>query len=318
MHQACFNELSIQQAHHSLNDALSGMDRFTSLLSRLGSMLGRSYSLRTLSEFATYELFHGYCIQQWMNDRRVSKEQRSLLLSLVTKGPYITEDLISTHADVEVFYEGDASKGLLFAYINNAMVLSIDEYANWNHQYLLVEVTKYCDEANDLITKRLNLNHAANLDDLDVHEQWIENCKKSAIQSPDDLFRLKNDYFPNIFFNQECVDQLKQMPGNSIHFNSILGKLFIIQEYCLQTHSQTLDISALSDLGMNVRPDSASTLQKYGDCRMHYNSDGVKELFTFHFDLNPGEWRVYIKWNNTKRSIEFGYIGLHLPTSKFA
>lgn len=320
MHEVCFNELAIQDKHHSLLDAFSSMDHFMTILNQLGLMLGRSYSLRIFDEFTNYEIFTGYCIQQWMNDGRVGREQRALLRSLVTKGPYIEEGFFNDHPNVmEASWQGKVSKGLLFGYIQNAMMISIDNYGKWNDSYLTIDVTNYNDTTNELITSKFNLNHAACIGNLAVHEQWIENCKKSNIQTPEALFELQGDYFPNIYFNDSCVAQIRQMSGNSAHFNFILGKLFILQHYCISTTSQILDLNLLSGLGLNnVRSESDSTLQKYSACRMFQNSQGDKELFTFHFDLNPGDWRVYIKWNSLNKNIEFGYIGKHLPTSKFA
>ncbi|MCI5222562.1 MAG: hypothetical protein D3924_07815 [Candidatus Electrothrix sp. AR4] len=69
----------------------------------------------------------------------------------------------------------------------------------------------------------------------------------------------------------------------------------------------------MKDLGLNVRPESEQTMNKYGNQRIFKNENSRNEKFSYHFNM-PNAHRAYLKAITDDKKIFIANIVPHLDT----
>jgi hypothetical protein len=122
--------------------------------------------------------------------------------------------------------------------------------------------------------------------------------------------------FPNIELCGEVKGQCLRI-GNSSLFNQMVEVLKKFDNAVSKWKSESGVFSYTTinqTYSLKISPESAQTINKYGDERRFKLPGGKTELFELH--IKTGELRFHFFPDNITRKVYIGYIGHHLPTIK--
>ena len=318
--EIALNELSITLAP----DKYIACDRlrlFCELLAIITYNLGTNAPvLRTPRDLLSRTLAPNFNVHNWLNDPSVDKDSTTYFASIGSGTPFIDDALSKEDEDLclttEARFQDQIAKGLLFAYKRNGLALSMQSSNIWNAPFLDINVREI-DENASIIDYSAKLKHSSNKENIDVHLPWIAQLAHSTIQDGKSLLSTRRAMFSRILFLGDTQQQIDTLGKNDYKLNSLIRSLISLQEYCKSWNTGGLDIGGLRANGLCIRTDSEGTLQEFGSEREYYDPNGKKRIFKWHFDINPGEWRGYIDWDDTKREIWLTYVGSHLETKRF-
>lgn len=314
------NELSIIVVNNKYI-ACSLLKSFCELLADITHKLGISYPiLRTPRDLLNRTLAQDFRIYNWLNDPSADRESTTYFLSVSTVLPYIDDELSEEDRNLflttEARHRGEIARGLLFAYKRNGLALSIQSSNVWDTPFLSIDVQQINENA-DIENYSAKVRHSSNQDNLRIHLPWLENLRYAAIKDGTSLLEESVTKFPDIIFLGNTQQQIKTLSAGDHKLKSLIRSLILLQEYCTNWTSGNIDISALRVNGLYIRAESEATLRQFGSVRQYYDSSGGLRFFRWHFNINPGNWRGYIDWDNAKREIWLTYVGPHLPTKRF-
>ena len=314
------NELSITVATNKYI-ACKRLSLFCELLAIITHNLGTGAPvLRTPRDLLSRTLAPDFHVYNWLNDPSVDKDSTTYFISIGTGLPFIDDELSKEDEELclttEARFQGQIAKGLLFAYKRNGLALSILSSAVWHASFLNIDVREIDENAN-IVDYGGKVKHSSNKKNLDVHLSWLEKLAHPSIQDGKSLLIESGAMFPRIFFLGNTQQQIGLLGKNDYKLNSLIRSLISLQEYCNSWNTGGMDIAGLRAHGLCIRTDGEATLQEFGSEREYYDPNGKKRIFKWHFDINPGEWRGYIDWDDTKREIWLTYVGHHLSTKRF-
>jgi len=94
----------------------------------------------------------------------------------------------------------------------------------------------------------------------------------------------------------------------------VVKRLLTLDEVCEEWKE-----GPFPDFSYKVTPESESTLKnpKFAKMRTFLCPPDDERLFSLHIRVTPGEWRIYFIADCPGKPVYVGYIGPHLPTTKF-
>lgn len=309
-----FNELSVNNGYPDKYAAKDGFEKSLKLSARMCE-LGFDKTIRTTKGFAQRNLTDNFSIYNWATDRLMGCDrdlQRYFLVS-ATKAPFI-EDFFTEHEDkgslVEFKCSNEKALGLGLAYLWRTFVLSLD-----------------CDEqfCNDKI--ELNFislsNEATGDENIEVLSIWspeqvnrlepqLRSILRNPIKTGKELIDKLCAFFPNLQLGLNTVGQLKHLTGNEQFFQEIVRHFEVLND----TMQQWIEGPFLVG-GISWSTESESTMQKFGNQRDFVCSDGISRRFSLHSKLISANKRIYFFPIPENKTVHIGYIGDHLPTTKY-
>jgi hypothetical protein len=258
------------------------------------------------------ELAPNYFWQNWYNENKsiaLLKTQIQSFLSLKTKSPlFSSEDIASDLQLFEVKLPNYPNEliALRAAIWYNCPIVSYPTKDPWNKSPIEVNVIKL-DEKGECSTLEKIINY---FDSNKIDEISLRKSQQESIDSGEDLWKRKNELFPNLYFCGETQSQLKNWSLGKITLEQVKKSLSILNEFFegWQNENKGLNVSRESD-SVRYNPKMRSK-------REFYLSNGRKEFFEEHVKLN-NSIRIHFYPNASDKKIYIGYIGKHLPTKKF-
>jgi len=305
------NELSL---HSPAPDVHIARQRMSTLLRtvRIAIQNGVNRVLRTHENFYGESLAAGYSIANWCNDSNVDREERRYFRSLATKAPYWADLLLSAD-DVylsEFQYNGTHAHGLGFAYLIEAMALSLCSEVQWDASHIEIEATRLGDDGN-IFTEQVMVVHASQVDHVQEHITWIQNRLQTSVRDGIDLWDRRESLFASLRFCDAINDQIQSLHTGNPLLRSVVRRLLELEHYCRGWVGGPFNAQQLPT---KASPESQGTLQQFGRERTFLCPDGQERLFNWHVRLTPGAWRIHFFPEAQTRTIIIGYIGPHLPT----
>jgi hypothetical protein len=167
--------------------------------------------------------------------------------------------------------------------------------------------------ANEYTAK---VKHASRKENLSSHLSWLNSFRFS--HDGMSLITHKSTLFPQLKFLGETEIQIQSLNTGDKRLKSLIPSLFMLQDYCRGLDiAQNIEFSTLRNFGFSFRADSEATLNKYGAERKYIDPNNVEKTASWHFDINPGNWRGYIAWDSLGKEIWLTYVGPHLKTKEF-
>ena len=116
--------------------------------------------------------------------------------------------------------------------------------------------------------------------------------------------------FPHLSFGLDVEGQIATLPADVL--DPIITKLVVLDG---AIRDWRRDGPKLPGLPM-IHPESEQTMQRYGAQRVFRSSNGKQATFRLHAMVG-GAYRIHVRIDQRRRSLEIGYIGKHLPTARF-
>lgn len=308
-----FNELSVSACYPDKYAAQAGMEVAVDVSLCLAK-LGMSKTIRTTSDFKMRYLASGYTIDQWSRDKNINKEKRLHFLAYATKSPYIEYFYEEKEQGDELFeyrYGKDIALGLGLAYLWGISSISLggdDRFIDGK-----VAISEYrvigAEESNNNIL----VFTFSKTEQVELCKDSIQQCLCCNINNGRDLIKNAKEMLPYLSFSQKAIDQVRGFWGSEQFFHEALHHLFILnrtmREWTEGTFTPNLDFSTESPSTMKNR---AYTRQRFFMC-----DDQIERQFRLHTKIKSANKRIYFFPIPEKKVVHIGYIGDHLPTTKF-
>ncbi|MCD2463538.1 hypothetical protein MBT42_08200 [Streptomyces sp. MBT42] len=264
----------------------------------------REISLVTQSPFRSGELAQGYYYQQWASDNR-NLVQRQFIKALRNRAPF-TEVLPQNLPPGEVEYEcvGERVEGIGAAHMMDSLAVSLPVSLAWSGAWLDVTVRRLVEtEVGDLAMEEVTeaVRHSARRADLDTHEKWGCSAGLEAIDSPQQLWEQREDFFPHLQFLPRVHDDLRTLDLKWFApVRSLLARLEASAAIW-----NTEDELAPQWKGAKVTPEAQ---QRKRLCDFT-DLDGKVRCFDLHGRFTPGPGRLHFRLVREEGALRVAYIG---------
>ena len=317
-----FNELSLVQVN-SIADAQKILETFikaTIRASALGFTEMRLYE-NVLENLFQLDLFDGYRIDVWLNDRSVNSDLKLRFREIIANPPLLNEDDFKEKEFYEwsIFHlDIDSMKcqvyGLGAAYIFGTLSISLSTHQAWNKTSLSINHYTLTIEGNES-NSSVDVPHFSTIENLNFHEQWIEKEQKKSLENSQEMWNKREEHFPFILFGSDVESQINRL-GLSKKFYRVFDCLKKLNAYSTTWVEGGFNLNhlKLSSL-LDISGESDCTMKKYFVTRKFRLSNGQKAQFELHIKIP--DLRIYFLPNDSTHEITVGYIGKHLPTCLF-
>ncbi|BCN32614.1 hypothetical protein [Anaeromicropila herbilytica] len=270
--------------------------------------------------FYTYE-FHNiiftdsYTIHNWLQDKSVEKRYKDKFRSIINRGHFVNAQ---DYVDSEVYINSNDLKiksvGCLIAHENNSFVVSFCFNPLWNHASLPAEYIYIIDD--DFKNENISIPNISEFSHINLLPEKLLLPQNIVISSPHDLWINRYLLFPNLILC-DCVEKQLDCFNDSLRLSQVIKRLSILDNY-FKKYDGTFDREAL---GHNARDESESvkTSAHLSSYRYFKAPDGDYTYFYWHISFGgqfPG--RIHFLPSPSYKKGIIGYIGKHLPTSKFS
>ena len=311
-----FNELSVE---FPASDIWTAKRWMSNLLSTIQAAIehGVNRVLRTHRDFHAIMLAPDYPLARWRNDLNVDKEKRRYFNYRITQYPFIVDlhnsEIKENFLLYEFSHEGDEAEGLGYAYLLEALAVSVRSEERWESSILELEAKQLDDDGNLTIDK-VKVIHASHPNHVVENGKWIKNRLQQGVRDGDNLWNRKHELFPSLSFCEGVVTQIRELRIGNPMLRVVVKRLFELEDYCKNWHEGPFNPD---NLPTKVTPESQVTLQQFGGERTFLCPDGQKRIFSWHVRLTPAAWRIYFFPEEGIKEIIIGYIGPHLPTARY-
>jgi hypothetical protein len=311
-----FNELSIETQAINFHEARNWMEGFVGTI-RSAAISGVNRVIRTHIDMNSTLLAPDYPMSKWRNDENVDLETRRYFRSIISQHPALEDrpDIIDSMNAHDFFYKETRVFGLGMTYLLDYLSISLPSMEDWNNHKLKIEI-QLIEEENegDLITNEISIKHASDPSHLDELGKWISERLQNNVENANDLWNRRAELFPHLFFCGNTETQILSLHHRDPLFQQVLKRLFELEKYC-----STWQEGAFSADGLPFKatPESASTMQKYGDERTFNCPNGNKVTFNWHGRLTPNNWRIFFDPTIGPGQMSVGYIGTKLSTVNY-
>lgn len=308
-----FNELSI---HPHAVDIPTARERMLTVVNTIAGAirLGVKPIIRTNEDFQLTLLAPNYLLAQWRNDPEVERDPKALFNSVQARTPFLKDisdtEVLDRGERSEFRYKEETATGFGVAYLIEGLAISFESDQEWNNPIILLDVDML-DDAGEILSETLEVNHACNLDHIEGHKAWIRHRIRTGVRDGADLWNRRDELFPFLSLCENVGGQLLGLGLNNPMLRPVMKRLLELNDYASQWEEGMFDANAIPS---KVSPESESTLREYGNERSFYCPDGVIRLFSWHARLTPGAWRLHFFPDPSRRIIIIGYIGPKLPT----
>lgn len=297
-----FNELSLQTAAADISTARQWMSEFIDTIRAVKPAPGIKRKLRTRSDFNYSFLAPNYRIVQWRNDPDVDLETRRFLKALQDKNDPPLPDIADI--GIEVRYQGKQAIGLDYAFVFNAIALSLISDREWDCSRLELEVTPV-DENEELVTTNENIIHASRSYHAREHADWIQKRHQTGVADGLELWNRRAELFSSLEFCDRVTQQIQSLVDPTM-LRQVVRKLFELDEL---SNNWTDGALNLDNLPSKVSPESESRLNQFRKQLNIQCLDGTNRIFSLHVRLTPGAWRLHFCTELGPGKIIIGYIG---------
>src|SRR5579859_2835842 len=154
------NEVSLINAAHDIPTSKQLMSDLFDTIAEAASVVGRgnlNIEVCTPRNLSALPLAPEYAMGRWLNDRTVDERQRRLFIAIATKKPYI--DDIAESSEEEFLFQQMPVKSLGYAFLKEALAVSLRADPCWDHNHLELEHHRLND-AGELTVELVDVIHA--------------------------------------------------------------------------------------------------------------------------------------------------------------
>lgn len=305
-----FNELSAERHARTRSEA---MQRMSDLVKAIATLAGRSaVNLMPAIPFDFFgmKLSENYSLGTWLQDPSVDRDERLFLRTISTK---VTFDRDVGEAIKERFLLSDfrvrglEARALGLSYLLGTVTVSLRFEEFWTtvrvplqYRWLEPDESQHC---MDIVALNIS-DHTQVKTIADELLIWKRDRLAADPQFLVDRFR---ECFPHVRFGLDVETQLSALPKDMLQ--PTIGKLIVLDGAVRDWRRSSTTLPAFP----KVHRESEPTMQRYGTMRRFRNADG--EVVTYEPHAMVGSrYRIHLRVDQPRKSLEIGYIGEHLPT----
>ena len=306
-----FNELSATTVAYTRADA---MNRMSAMVESIAALAGkRALKLMAVGPIGFFGivLAENYSLGDWLQDLAVDRDQRQFLRIISTKVAFDQEvsEAVNERFLLSDFHVVERNaRGLGLAYLLGTVAVSLrsDEY--WmNVRVTLQHSWLEADESlhfKDVVALNIADRAQAN----SVAAEMLTQARDELRSSPRDLVARFRECFPHLDFGLDVETQLSLLPWDVL--DPTIAKLTVLDGAIRDWRVAATELPSLP----KVHAESEPTMQQYGHKRRFRTSGGDVAIYGPHAMVGK-RYRIHFRVNRLLRSLDVGYIGVHLPTA---
>jgi len=309
------NELSVAGGYSDELAAAAGMRQMLELSKDLSSV-GFHRTIRTTRDFSTLCLAQEYSINRWATENSNDagrKEFQRYYLTVATKGPFIeelVEEFESEGELVEYRHDSGVSVGIGLADLLCSFVLSFGCSEAFRVDFVTVSrISIKEEEESESCIDVLNLWSGGQLNQ---HMAKLEEIVIRSISNGTEIIQESERLFPRLSICDSAREQIENLNGGESYFPKLLRQLRVLNK-AMEEHNE----GAFDPTELNWSPESESTMSRFSDHRKFKCKDGVERTFSFHSKILGANQRMYFYPIAEEKTVHIGYLGKHLPTTRF-
>ena len=316
-----FNELSavmIASSRHEGREWMDGLMRATATLAG-----DEAVEIITAGDRGFFDMMlsDGYTLSDWLGDREADRDQKRFFGRITTKIGldedmdqtvmdrfYLSEFFLDDH--IETARRGPEARGLGLAFLLDTVALSLPSEEHWRS--IRVRLRHLWLEADGSEKERsvdvFNISKAGHGES--VGGELLRREQTELRANPLTLADRMRDCFPHLSFGQDVDDQMFGLPVDVLKL--VMAKLTVLDDVARDWRRGTTGVPVLP----KVHTESEPTMQQFGHLRRFRDADGRVEVFMLHAMVGSRH-RIHFRIKEGEKSLEVGYVGVHLPTKKF-
>ncbi len=306
-----FNDLSSQPLATDMPTAYSRISTFITLIVQLPTY-GLGPGLRIPQNFYILEIAKNYNIHNWTYDHYVPAEERTFLLTLATKSPYLDQvpsDVMVREPLIEVSIAKMKSDALNAAYLLDVPLISFRQ-PPWEKSYIDAECLDLSSDG-ETGPEKITLINLSKSEHLSFHSDWIRKRRKREITTMSDLWSQRTHLFPSLVFCPVVEGQVVNVGTNDPHFQQIINKLFELETYFTNWRHGGFDRNMLTKC--NPVSEETCNHKRYKHYYHFRTANDMEVIANWHLYLTPGAWRLYFNIDEVSRRCVICHIGKKLP-----
>lgn len=316
--QMILNELSAKFPVESLEDGKRLMENFLETYFEVKGIIHNDNILLDRN-YMSFELVHGYRIEQWRNDPTVDVENKRRLRTLLNKSVvYNSEEFEQENGwnfRTDFQHKEYPAKGCLLAYETDGVAVSFLSSAYWKIPKIEGTYIELLDDG-DLKQYQVSIPNVSYKENVIIFKKYYEQKKEEwrymSIKSGQDILQCADELFPNLVFCENAVRGCQKNIGVS-EAGQVYKRLLELQR-AAEKMENIFDKNLLT----KATPESEATLQRYSDEHTFQLPNGRIQMFSWHTRYTGGyAGRIFFYPVPEESIIYIGHIGHKLPTAKY-
>ncbi len=267
------------------------------------------------------EIARGYNVAMWL--RNAHPDVRALVMGMAARTDFPEEagSALNDRFQLSEFHLSEQAnsvcpadaRGLGAAYLLRGVGLSLATEPRWDaavvslrHRWL-----EWSDGDSRTREETIEVFNVSRPDKAGDVRKRVLRRDQGRVNDLDDLVARKERCFPHLSFGVEVDRQIRGLPPASLSL--LVRKLVKLDDACRRWRGD--DESRYPRIS-DCRPESESTMQRYGHLRVFRDEKGGERTYRRHVSLTRA-YRIHLRIQHDGKKIEIGYVGKHLPTSTF-
>lgn len=316
-----FNDVSL--SYGSVANLDVAQSAFENFLDAIGALIDDGCVTRILRsqiclQDVNIQTLNGlvWSVDEWLSDPMTDRDRRNFALALDTKIPVeMGLKLSEEHEEALMEYEyragsaeGPDCYAVGFALHTSDVVASIQTDPVWDAHQLEAYI---CHSAT--VQRKISVDHFSR----DEHCLMLANLFKSrlfdSVSSSAEFQAVKECIFPYLRFSPDVDEQVLEL--ETYHLLNALAKLAKINETA-KIWKENNSLAPNYQFSWSGESTSTMNNQDYRDARVFRTPTGGIAVFEKHLYFSARH-RIHFIEDRVARTFIIGYIGDHLPTTKF-
>lgn len=270
-------------------------------------------------DYRSFELAHGYRIEQWRNDPTVDVEDKRRFRALLNKSAvynseeFEQENVLDFRTDFQ--HKEYSSKGCLLAYELDGVAVSFLSSIYWKVPEIGGVYIELSDDG-DLKQCQVSIPNVSYQENVILFKKYFEQKKEERryvdILSGRDILQGAEQLFPNLVFCENAVRGCQKNVGVS-EAGQVYKRLLELQRV-----AEGMETVFHKNLLTRATPESEVTLQRFSDEHTFQLPNGKIQIFSWHVRYTGGyAGRIFFYPVPEEKRIYIGHIGHKLPTVKY-
>ncbi len=281
------------------------MNEFVGLL-RSVRKLSLDITLVTHVTLASMEIAEGYYIQQWIGADPANKDRWRFIRAIQNRAPFTAMSPSDLQNGLEYFRDGRRSDGLGLADLLDGLAISLPLDKQWSEPWL--QVTRSALEEDDsgeitVQTEGRSVRHASGDEHVIHHKQWIASAGRNEISVGIDIWRAKNDLFPNLTFLPRVEQDLRNLRRDWVRPATEQLRKLEVSIAAWKESRTALPLWHTKITGEYERREHGCEFT---------DLDGVVRVFELHARMTPGAGRLHFRLVTEDRTVRVAYIGMKI------
>lgn len=263
------------------------------------------------SDFFGSTLTADYTLGAWLWDSAADRDQRNFLLRISSKTTFDREvsDAVKNRFILSDFRVQDReARGLGLSYLLETVAVSLRSHEYWMTVRVPVQHSWLEADESEHYKDVVALNIADHAQVSAVTDELLTRAQRELSGAPQSLVGRFRECFPHLRFGLDVERQLSVLPGDLLEPTA--AKLIVLDGAVRDWRRAATELPSLP----KFHGESERTMQQFGERRRFRSPDGELTTYAPHAMVG-NRYRIHFRVDQSRKSLEIGYVGKHLPTA---